>query len=40
MSQFNPLLQSQEPVYYEMQLPSKGIPYKECNTLNTIFEED
>lgn len=40
MSQINPLLQSQEPVYYEMELPSKGIPYREGGNLSTLFEED
>lgn len=40
MSQFNPLLQSQEPVYYEMDLPSKGIPYREDGSLSDIFQED
>ena len=39
MSQFNPLLQTQEPVYYEMQLPSKGIPYREDGSLADLFQE-
>lgn len=38
MSQFNPLLQSQEPTYYEMSLPSNGIPYLEDGSVNEIFE--
>lgn len=38
MSQFNPLLQSQEPIYYEMSLPSNGIPYFEDNSVDEIFE--
>lgn len=40
MSQFNPLLQSQEPIYYEMELPSRGIPYFEDKSVNEIFEEN
>ena len=40
MSQFNPLLQTQEPVYYEMTLPSKGIPYFESSVNDKIFEEN
>lgn len=36
MSLINPLLQSQEPVYLEVELPSLGIPYK--RNLNDIFE--
>jgi len=40
MSQFNPLLQSQEPTYFEMVLPSRGIPYFENNSVNEIFQED
>jgi hypothetical protein len=40
MSQFNPLLQSQEPIYYEMTLPSRGIPYFEDGSVNDIFQED
>ena len=39
MSNFNPLLQSQEPTYYEMELPTKGIPYREEGILNKIFED-
>lgn len=39
MSQFNPLLQSQEPVYYEMEIPSRGIPYKEDGSMGDIFQE-
>ncbi len=39
MSQFNPLLQTQEPVYYEMDLPSRGIPYREDGTMVDIFQE-
>jgi hypothetical protein len=40
MSQFNPLLQSQEPIYYEMELPSKGIPYMEDGTVDKIFQNE
>jgi hypothetical protein len=40
MSNFNPLLQSQEPIYYEMELPSKGIPYREEGILDDLFEQD
>jgi hypothetical protein len=39
MSNFNPLLQSQEPIYYDVLLPSGGIPYKEEGLLEEIFEE-
>ena len=39
MTQFNPLLQSQEPVYYEMEIPSRGIPYREDGSMNDIFQE-
>ncbi len=38
MSTFNPLLQSQEPTYYEVELPSKAIPYVEDGSIDTIFE--
>ena len=38
MSMYNPLLQSQEPTYYEMELPSKGIPYIEDGSIDDIFE--
>ena len=37
MSTINPLLQSQEPNYYDTLLPSKGLTY--INNLNDIFEE-
>lgn len=40
MSQFNPLLQTQEPVYYEMELPSRGIPYREDGSMADIFQPD
>jgi len=40
MSQYNPLLQSQEPTYYDMALPSRGIPYFEIQSLGDIFEQD
>jgi hypothetical protein len=40
MSQFNPLLQTQEPTYYEMVLPSKGIPYFEDGSVHDIFQEN
>ena len=40
MSQFNPLLQTQEPIYYELELPSKGIPYFEDGSVNEIFQEN
>lgn len=39
MSNFNPLLQSQEPTYYEMDLPSRGIPYFEEGILDELFEQ-
>lgn len=39
MSQYNPLLQAQEPVYYEMELPSKGIPYREDGSISDIFQD-
>lgn len=39
MSNFNPLLQSQEPTYFDMELPSKGIPYFEDKSLADIFED-
>ncbi len=38
MSTINPLLQSQEPTYYELELPSKGITYNIGNLADTIFE--
>lgn len=38
MSMFNPLLQSQEPIYYEMNLPSNGIPYFHDSSIDDIFE--
>lgn len=40
MSQINPLLQSQEPVYYDMDLPSRGIPYIEDGSASDIFDEN
>lgn len=40
MSNFNPLLQSQEPIYYDLELPSKGIPYFENGSVHEIFEHD
>ena len=40
MSNFNPLLQSQEPTYFEMELPSRGIPYMQDNLISEIFEPD
>lgn len=39
MSNINPLLQSREPIYYDIELPSKGIPYTEDNSINDIFED-
>jgi len=39
MSNYNPLLQSKEPTYYEMKLPSKGIPYAQDGVLDDIFEQ-
>jgi hypothetical protein len=36
MSAVNPLLQSKEPIYYDVELPSNGIPY---HNLDEIFEE-
>lgn len=39
MSTYNPLLQSQEPTYYDVELPSKAISYIEDGTLDIIFEE-
>ncbi len=38
MSTLNPLLQSQEPIYYDIELPSKGIPYQQDNSIESIFE--
>jgi len=35
MSAINPLLQSQEPTYYDTELPSHGIPYE---NIDNIFE--
>lgn len=40
MSSINPLLQSQEPTYFEIELPSRGIPYLEENVIHEIFEPD
>jgi hypothetical protein len=40
MSQYNPLIQSQEPVYHDFVLPSKGIPYRESGMLEDIFQPD
>ena len=40
MSTYNPLLQSQEPIYYDVTLPSKGISYAEDGSINDIFEPD
>lgn len=40
MSNFNPLLQTQEPVYYEMDLPSGGIPYQQNDNTDEIFESN
>jgi hypothetical protein len=39
MSMINPLLQAQEPTYIEVELPSKGIPYKIMGNTLEIFEE-
>lgn len=39
MSTFNPLLQSQEPIYYEMHIPSNGIPYIHDGSVVDIFEQ-
>lgn len=39
MSMINPLLQSQEPTYYEMELPSKAIPYIQEGLVDEIFEK-
>ena len=37
MSLKNPLLQSQEPTYYDITLPSKGITYLSNNTLDYLM---
>lgn len=39
MSTINPLLQSQEPTYYDVELPSNGIPYEIEGITNEIFQE-
>lgn len=39
MSAYNPLLQSQEPTYYDVELPSKAIPYLQDGSIDTIFEQ-
>ena len=38
MSTYNPLLQSQEPTYYDVELPSKAISYTEDGSVENIFE--
>ena len=39
MSLQNPLLQNQEPVYNDVELPTKGLPYQLNGTIDKIFEQ-